>query len=129
MQEKLAAVDYKNAPYSVKYPTLAAIEANNPFFPIGTTVTRNISLGGKWLELQDNLSDKTVKITDNVVEEKFSSDALGSGRYQLENMLSKRVCEPSHSPGANGVDAERSIASICRLLSANWKGAEWHQMA
>ena len=90
MQEKLAAVDYKNGPYSVKYPVLATIEANNPFFPVGTTVTRNISLGGKWLELQDNLSDKTVKITDNVVEEKFSPDALGGDRYQLEAILSKQ---------------------------------------
>ena len=90
MQQKLAAVDYQKPPYSTRYPKLATVMEDNPYLPIGTTVTRNISLGGKWLELQDGLNDKTVKMADNVVDAKFVPDALGSERFQLQSILSRQ---------------------------------------
>ena len=68
MEQKLTAVNYKNPPYSVKYPRLATIDADNPTYAVGNSVVNNISLGGKWLELQDNLNDKTVKIENNTVK-------------------------------------------------------------
>lgn len=73
MQQKLAAVDYRKPPYSTRYPKLATIEAENPSFASGNSVVNNVCVGGKWLELQDGLTDKTVRFDSNHVEEKSGS--------------------------------------------------------
>lgn len=70
MYDKLKAVSYKQPPYRSRYPKLAIIEADNPAFPTGIEITENTCYGGKWLELQDGLNDKTIHFTGNIVEEK-----------------------------------------------------------
>ena len=100
MQQKLAAVDYKNPPYSVKYPHLAFLDSDNPALAVGNAVVNNISLGGKWLELQDNLNDKTVKIEGNLVELQFTLRVSGNSRNQIEGLLATRFPE-HHIPLAH----------------------------
>jgi hypothetical protein len=36
--------------------------------PKGNVIARNISMGGRWLDLADGLTDATVKIEDNLVD-------------------------------------------------------------
>ena len=68
MKKKLEDVRWNQPPYSVKYPQLANMLEQEPAFPKGTVVTRNISAGSKFLELQDKLNDKTITIKDNFAD-------------------------------------------------------------
>jgi hypothetical protein len=36
--------------------------------PKGNDIARNISVGGRWLDLADGLTDTTVKLEDNLVD-------------------------------------------------------------
>jgi len=69
MYEKLREVNYTEPPYSERYPELVAILEEQPHHPMGNAVRHNISVGGRWLDLQgvdaewvefgENLSDAT----------------------------------------------------------------------
>jgi len=66
MKGKLEAVRWKEPPYSVKYPRLATILEEEPYFPKGTVVARNVAFQCKEpLHLQDGLTDKTIAVKDN----------------------------------------------------------------
>jgi hypothetical protein len=76
MKAKLEAVKWKEPPYSTKYPKLATMLDEEPYFPKGTVVARNVAWKcgrddkanrDKWLELQDGLNDRTIAIKDNCV--------------------------------------------------------------
>ena len=68
MYAKLEAVNYRRPPYSKRYPKLATIAEDDPALPKGNIVTRNISYGGKWLELADGLDSlKIVTVRDNSI--------------------------------------------------------------
>jgi hypothetical protein len=74
MYEKLAEVNHDKPPYSTRYPRLAKILEDDPALPEGNVIRRNISQGGRWLDLQgvdkslvtfeNNLVDTDPKFTD-----------------------------------------------------------------
>lgn len=41
---------------------------DEPAVPKGNRIIRNISVGGRWIDLYDNLTDKIVTIRDNIVD-------------------------------------------------------------
>jgi hypothetical protein len=65
---RLKAVDYRNPPWSMRYPRLLTLLDDEPAIPKGNVVARNISVGGRWLDLLDGLTDATVKFEDNLVD-------------------------------------------------------------
>ncbi len=66
--EKLNDVDYKNPPYSTKYPFLLDIfEDGHPGMPRGNVVTRNVSYGGRWMDLHNKLDFEIVTVRDNLI--------------------------------------------------------------
>ena len=66
--EKLHEVDYKNPPYSTRYPFLPDIfEDGDPGIARGNVVTRNISYGGRWMDLHNKLDFEIVSVTDNLI--------------------------------------------------------------
>ena len=67
MQEKLEAVDYRNPPYSLRYPELVGILEDEPAQPKGNVVERNLSVGGKWMDLQ-GVEPGLVVERDNITE-------------------------------------------------------------
>ncbi len=67
MYEKLDRVNHDEYPYSVRYPKLATILENDPAYPLGNKVIRNISVDGEWLNLQ-NVERDWVEIKDNWVD-------------------------------------------------------------
>lgn len=67
MYEKLADVNYKEPPFSTKYPKLAAIlDHGDPAVPRGNVVVRNISVGGTWLNMDNRIE---VTFEGNLVDE------------------------------------------------------------
>lgn len=66
--DRLAAVDYRHPPWSDRYPELLKLLDDEPVMPKGNVIARNISVGGRWLDLADGLTDATVKLEDNLVD-------------------------------------------------------------
>lgn len=66
--ERLKAVDYRHPPWSTRYPQLLTLYDDEPALAKGNVVVRNISVGGRWLDLLDHLTDTIVKVQDNLVD-------------------------------------------------------------
>jgi hypothetical protein len=66
--ERLNAMNYREPPYSERYPELLTLYDDEPALAKYNVVRRNISIGGKWLDLRDGLTDKIVTIEDNLVD-------------------------------------------------------------
>lgn len=83
--ERLKAVDYRHPPWSTRYPQLLTLYQDEAALAKGNVVTHNISVGGKWLDLLDHLTDKIVKVQDNLVDKdpKFMDRAHGD--FQLRD--------------------------------------------
>ncbi len=66
--DRLNAVNYKQPPYSTRYPELLTLYDDEPAVAKGNVIVHNISVGGRWLDLRDGLDDKVVQIGDNLVD-------------------------------------------------------------
>lgn len=66
LTDGLAAINYKEPPYSLRYPELLKLYDKNPALPEGNSIVNNIAYEGKWLELLDGVTDKIVKIEGNL---------------------------------------------------------------
>ncbi len=65
---RLQAVDYRHPPWSTRYPQLLTLYEDEPALAKGNTIARNISVGGRWVDLADGLTDEVVKFQDNLVD-------------------------------------------------------------
>ena len=68
MKERLEAVNYRQPPYSVRYPELLTLYDDDPGAPKYNTIERNISFGGKWLNIYSPSYDSTITIRDNLLD-------------------------------------------------------------
>jgi uncharacterized Ntn-hydrolase superfamily protein len=67
LPERLKATPYKQPPWSEKYPQLVNILDDSPGEPKGNMVRRNISFGGKWLDVESKAMP-LIKFEDNLVD-------------------------------------------------------------
>jgi len=67
MYRKLADVRHDQPPYSTRYPALSRILDEDPAAPRGNVVARNISVGGRLLNLP-NGQESLIKIADNFTD-------------------------------------------------------------
>jgi parallel beta-helix repeat protein len=66
--EKLHEINYREPPYSLRYPMLPRyLDSSSLGIPYGHIVTNNISLGGTWLDLSEELNFTYMKVEKNVV--------------------------------------------------------------
>jgi len=68
LMDRLKAVPYQQPPWSERYPELVNILNDEPAVPKGNRIIRNISVGGRWIDLYDNLTDKIVTMRDNIID-------------------------------------------------------------
>jgi hypothetical protein len=68
LMDRLKAVPYQQPPWSERYPELVNILNDEPAVPKGNKIIRNISVGGRWIDLYDNLTDKIVTMRDNIID-------------------------------------------------------------
>lgn len=52
LKPRLRAVPYQQPPWSRRYPSLVNILSDEPGLPKGDVVTRNISVGGPWADIE-----------------------------------------------------------------------------
>ena len=70
--EKLEEINYKNPPYSVRYPKLATyLDEPDKGLPYGNRVINNVSYGGKWLDLSEELG-----LAHTIVEKNLIADTV-----------------------------------------------------
>ena len=73
MKESLNAMNHHQPPYSVRYPELAQLDryyrAGKGIPPEGNAVVRNISRGGKWLQIHWHAEPEMVNVGDNLANQ------------------------------------------------------------
>ena len=68
LRNSLRSLPYAEPPWSTRYPKLVNILADNPMAPKGNTIARNICVGGKWGDFQND-STALVKFENNLLDQ------------------------------------------------------------
>ncbi|MEA3494644.1 MAG: right-handed parallel beta-helix repeat-containing protein [Bacteroidota bacterium] len=61
------AVNYCQPPYSEKYPELLTLYDDDPAVPKNNKVVRNVSFGGRFIDLYDGVNFEIVEVKDNLI--------------------------------------------------------------
>ncbi len=64
----LKEVNHDQPPYSTRYPQLVNLLKDQPGRAKGNVIARNVSIGGKWIDMLDGLTDKEVRFEGNHTE-------------------------------------------------------------
>jgi hypothetical protein len=66
--EKLGEINYKNPPYSTRYPKLPTyLDQPDKGLPYGNSVINNVSYGGTWLDLSEELGLEHAVVEKNLI--------------------------------------------------------------
>lgn len=68
LTDRLDAMNYREPPYSTRYPELLTLYDDEPALAKYNAVVRNVCVGGRWLDLHDKLTDKVVRVEANLVD-------------------------------------------------------------
>lgn len=87
----LKAMNYREPPYSTRYPELLTLDKGNPALPMNNKIIRNVSFGGRWLDIYDanSFDFSIVTMKDNVIADTFicrrlQKDYKGWDPYYLD---------------------------------------------
>ncbi|MCD4790528.1 MAG: right-handed parallel beta-helix repeat-containing protein, partial [Bacteroidales bacterium] len=61
------AVNFSQPPYSEKYPELLTLYDDDPAIPKNNKIVRNVSFGGRFIDLYDKLDFEIVEVKDNLI--------------------------------------------------------------
>ena len=67
LEDRLAAVNYQQPPYSERYPELVGLYDDDPAMPKYNRIIGNVSMEGTWLWLYSGLPLSILEMTGNVV--------------------------------------------------------------
>ncbi len=92
---RLKAMPYKKPPWSTRYPKLVSILEDDPGSPKGNIVRRNISFGGKWLNVEKKALP-LITFENNLVDKDpgFVNPAKQDFRLKKESPAFKLGFEP-----------------------------------
>ena len=99
--DRLAAMNYQQPPYSLRYPELVRILEDEPVLPKGNRVLRNVFHGGTWLHFQDGVTEEIVDVRDNLTEGDPCFVDSAHENYQL------RDDSPAYALGFVRIPAEK----------------------
>ncbi|MDH4239513.1 MAG: right-handed parallel beta-helix repeat-containing protein, partial [Phycisphaerae bacterium] len=89
MKERLERMNWKQPPYSTRYPELADLQkyyAKNDGLPPGDIlVARNICIGDKWLTIRWGATKEMVTVQDNFIEGDPHFVDAASGDFRLKD--------------------------------------------
>jgi len=88
MKRRLEEMNYKQPPYSTKYPQVLELEKfyqkDQGVPPENSVVARNISLGGKWLSVGWHAKLEMLKLSDNMVDVDPHFVGRAAGDFRLK---------------------------------------------
>jgi hypothetical protein len=67
LADRMKEMNYTQPPYSEKYPELLTLYNDDPARPKYNRIRRNISVGGRWLDLYSGLDLSLLEIKDNLI--------------------------------------------------------------
>jgi hypothetical protein len=83
MVERLKDVCYDRPPYSTRYPELLRLfKDGDPRIPRGNIVRRNVSCGGRFIELQAWITPDDVKVENNLIADPVALTGTLNGQGQ-----------------------------------------------
>ncbi|MCE5249212.1 right-handed parallel beta-helix repeat-containing protein [bacterium] len=65
--DRMDAMNFREPPYSERYPELLKLYDDDPAIPKNNKIIRNVSYGGRWLDLYDGVDFSTVMVKDNLI--------------------------------------------------------------
>ncbi len=68
MEKKLAAVPWTSAVWRARYPALTGYRLETCADPTGNRIMDNVCAGGRWLQLNDGLTERDMEVRGNLVE-------------------------------------------------------------
>lgn len=81
--DRMNAVNYGQPPYSKRYPELLNLYKDDPALAKGNKIIRNISIGGKWLDLRNGLTTDIVTVKDNIIGKDPGFENLKNRDFRL----------------------------------------------
>ena len=116
MWEKLQEVNYKEPPYSTKYPELLRLfEDGDPAIPTGNVITRNISYGGRWFQFWDPELDFTIlSIKDNLIADPIILTVREKNKKELTNytIRDQKIVDEYKKYGNIVIDSDPGFVDI-----------------
>lgn len=83
--DRLKAVRPDKPPYRDKYPQLSLLLEDEPVLPKGNRIIRNISSGGRWIDLLNGVNDSLVYFQDNMPDADSSFYSIKKGKLYLKS--------------------------------------------
>ena len=116
--DRMDAVNYDQPPYSEKYPELVTLYADDPAMPKNNRIVRNVSFGGRFIDLYDQMNFAEVEVEDNLIGDpvllRSSLESDQSDNYQtfqygdVETMKSMKGNEfLRENPGFEDIEKEK----------------------
>lgn len=89
--ERMDDMNFREPPYSTRYPELLELYADEPRVPKGNKIVRNVSYGGRWMDVYDfgafDFSVVTIKdnlIADSLILRRRAKGEKGWDPYYLD---------------------------------------------
>ncbi len=123
--QRLNEIPYRQPPWSTRYPELLTLYEDEPALAKYNRVVRNISVGGRWLDLQDGLTDKVVEVKDNLVDKDPGFVDAAHGDFRL------RDDSPAYKLGFQRIPVEKIglTRNGLRVSTVSWEPSELGQTA
>jgi len=83
LRARLRAIHPDRPPYSLRHPSLRHILESDLAVPEGNIIRGNVSIGGIWRELQDDVTDSLVLFADNTVDKDPGFVSMKRKDYRL----------------------------------------------
>jgi len=83
--DRMDAMNFRDPPYSVKYPELLTLYGDDPAVPKNNRILRNVSYGGRWLDLYDGVDLSIVSVKDNLIADPVLCKRLDKTANQLKD--------------------------------------------
>jgi hypothetical protein len=81
--DRMDEMKFREPPYSTRYPELLALYGDEPAVPKYNRIVRNVSYGGRWMDLYDGVDLSLVTVKDNLIADPELIRRLdrGTNRY------------------------------------------------
>ncbi|MBN1541319.1 right-handed parallel beta-helix repeat-containing protein, partial [candidate division KSB1 bacterium] len=80
LNDRMEAINFRQPPYSERYPKLLDLYKDDPARAKNNRITKNVSVGGRWMDIYDGLT-----LSDLVIENNLISDSAPSRWSSLDD--------------------------------------------